>query len=289
MKKYFGLIACTISSICCLSNDSLSVCSPSGKICVKVWLEKNLKYRVYENNIPVLEPSDIDMLLQDKESIFLDNKIASFSIKKINDQIISPVPEKRKVIADHYNLLAITFKKNCKADFRVYDDGMAYRIITTFRDTITINDEIAEFRFPFSPDVYFPAIHKRDDADIFHTSYEELFTQRQMDKIGAYELAFNPVLVSPKNGPKIGITESDLEDYPGMFLSGTSSNSLKGKFAPYPLEEKLTTGDYPQPLVTRRADYIAKTKGARTFPWRVLIIADEDRDLPSNDIVYRLA
>jgi alpha-glucosidase len=59
-------------------------------------------------------------------------------------------------------------------------------------------------------------------------------------------------------------------------------------FAPYPLEEKMTGGDYPQALVTKRANYIAKTKGTRSFPWRVLIIADEDKQLPSNDLVYRL-
>ena len=74
-----------------------------------------------------------------------------------------------------------------------------------------------------------------------------------------------------------------------MFLNGTSSSALKGVFAKYPLEEKMTGGDYPQSLVTTRADYIAKTKGTRSFPWRVLIIAEEDRQLPSNDIVYRLA
>ena len=51
----------------------------------------------------------------------------------------------------------------------------------------------------------------------------------------------------------------------------------------------MTGGEYPQSIVTKRADYIAKTKGTRPFPWRVLMIADEDRQLPSNDIVYRLA
>ncbi|HEX3934450.1 MAG TPA: glycoside hydrolase family 97 catalytic domain-containing protein, partial [Puia sp.] len=142
---------------------------------------------------------------------------------------------------------------------------------------------------PDRSSVYYPGIHKRNDADIFHTSYEELFTLRKMDEIRKSELAYNPVLVALDQGGKIGITESGLEDYPGMFLAGTDGNELDGVFAPYPLEEKLTAGEYPQALVTKRADYIAVTKGNRAFPWRVLIIADEDRQLPSNDIVYRLA
>jgi len=252
-------------------------------------MEQNLKYRIYEDDKSILDPSEIGMLLKNDNNIFFKNSIASHSVKKISTQIISPVPEKRKSIADNYNLLSITFRQACKMEFRVYDDGVAYRFLTFLKDSVTINKEIAEFHFPGSPNVYFPGIHKRDDADIFHTSYEELFPLREMNKIGITELAYNPVLVSPASGPKIGITESDLEDYPGMFLSGTGLTGLRGIFAPYPLEEKMTGGDYPQALVTKRADYIARTKGTRSFPWRVLIIADEDRQLPSNDIVYRLA
>ena len=88
---------------------------------------------------------------------------------------------------------------------------------------------------------------------------------------------------------KIIITESDLEDYPGMFITGNGNNSLAGHFAPYPLEEKITEGEFPQAIVTKRADYIARTKGTRSFPWRVLLIAAADKELPANDIVYRLA
>jgi len=271
------------------STDTLSVYSPSGKICVKVWMNQNLKYRVYENGTSIILPSGIDLILKNNNSFSFDNAITSNVEKKVFNTITSPIPEKRKLIEDHYNLLSIEFKQPYTLEFKVFNDGVAYRLLTHFKDSITITNEIAEFQFPDNPSVYFPGIHKRDDADIFHTSFEEQFPLREMNKIGINEVAYNPVLVSPVLGPKIGITESDLEDYPGMFLSGTGSPVLKGIFAAYPLEEKMTEGDYPQSLVTKRAEYIAKTKGTRSFPWRILIIADEDRQLPSNDIVYRLS
>ena len=271
------------------STDTLSVYSPSGKICVKVWMNQNLKYRVYENGTSIILPSGIDLILKNNNSFSFDNAITSNVEKKVFNTITSPIPEKRKLIEDNYNLLSIEFKQPYTLEFKVFNDGVAYRLLTHFKDSITITNEIAEFQFPDNPSVYFPGIHKRDDADIFHTSFEEQFPLREMNKIGINEVAYNPVLVSPVLGPKIGITESDLEDYPGMFLSGTGSPVLKGIFAAYPLEEKMTEGDYPQSLVTKRAEYIAKTKGTRSFPWRILIIADEDRQLPSNDIVYRLS
>lgn len=288
MKKYY-LFAIFISfSFGAFCLDTLSVCSPSGKICVKVWMENTLKYRIYEYGNSILEPSQIDMVLSKNPSFSFNNIIKSHSVKKVEEVIISPIAEKRKNIKDHYNLMSILFKQPYKIEFRVYDDGVAYRFLTSFKDSILVQNEIAEFNFSGNPAAYFPAIHKRDDADIFHTSYEELYSLRKLDSIAVNEMAYTPVLVVPKSNPKIAITESDLEDYPGMFLNGTGSSALKGVFAKYPLEEKISVGDYPQALVTKRADYIAKTKGTRSFPWRVLIIADEDKQLPSNDIVYRL-
>ena len=44
-----------------------------------------------------------------------------------------------------------------------------------------------------------------------------------------------------------------------------------------------------QSLVTRRADYIAVTAGSRSYPWRIIVCTDHDRELMDNDMVYRLA
>ena len=38
-------------------------------------------------------------------------------------------------------------------------------------------------------------------------------------------------------------------------------------------------------MVTKRADYIAKTQGTSNFPWRVVIISASDKDLLNNDMV----
>jgi len=289
--KRFLLAAALLLCVCCIAKgaDTLSICSPSGKICVKVWMDKDLRYAVYENGALIVQPSEADMLLDHDRSFSGNNRITRHSTKSVNDEIISPVPEKRKKIKDTYNQLSISFSKPYNIEFRAYDDGFAYRFITSFKDSVTVLNEVAKFRFPASSAAWYPGIHKREDADIFHTSYEEQYPLRRLDSIAPAELAYTPVLVAPAACPKIAVTESDLEDYPGMFLSGTGSAELDAKFAPYPLEEKMTGGDYPESIVTKRASYIARTKGTRTYPWRVLMIADEDRQLPASDMVYRLA
>ncbi|MEJ7678382.1 MAG: glycoside hydrolase family 97 N-terminal domain-containing protein [Segetibacter sp.] len=248
------------------SGDTLQVNSPSGKIGLKVWMGKQLQYRIFYDNKTIIAPSSIDLLLDKNRSLSSNNAIKSSSIKKISEQIISPVPEKRRVIRDVYNVLSVSFKQPFKVDFRVYDDGVAYRISTMFKDSIYINNEVAEFAFPGNPSAWFPVVKKRTDADIFHTSFEEEYPLRKIDTLVDGVLGYSPILVVPESSPKIAITESDLEDYPGMFIGGTGSSTLKGVFAGYPIEEQATEELYSEIKVTKRAPYIARTYGTRSFP-----------------------
>ncbi|HVZ55437.1 MAG TPA: glycoside hydrolase family 97 protein [Chitinophagaceae bacterium] len=271
--------------------DTLRVDSPSGRIEVRLWLDSQVHYSIWYDRLPLMAPSVLGLELTDGRSMSGRSlRIRSVRRTAADDTIRVPVPEKRRLIRDRYHQLTLQFRDPFTVYFRVYDDGAAYRIGTRFRDSITIRRETARFVFPGHPSVYFPAVQKRDHADIFHTSYEENYPLRRLDSLPPGTLGYSPVLVVPADGrPRIGLTESDLLDYPGMFLAGTGSGTLEGVCAPYPLEEQSSGGLYPQWLVSRRASYIARTAGTRNLPWRVFIVAPEDRDLPGNDLVYRLA
>lgn len=71
---------------------------------------------------------------------------------------------------------------------------------------------------------------------------------------------------------KLAICESEVEDYPGLWLRGTSSRSLSGVFPPDLLKGKLERDRDIR--VTQAADYMAVTRGTRTFPWRLIAIAE---------------
>jgi alpha-glucosidase len=265
------------------------ILSPDGKIKVRVELKGQVSYSIAYENKPILLRSAINLLLGNGVNLSGKIVVQKSNISQKRSVIISPVPEKRKNIPDNYTELTILFAQPISLVFRVYNDGVAYRFLTHSKDSMIVKQEIAEFNFPDAHPVYFSEVTKRDNADIYHTSFEELYKLKPLDSISEKNMIFSPTLVAPAEGPKILITESDLEDYPGMFLTGAGNNSLKGHFAPYPLEERIAEGEFPQAIVTKRADYIARTKGDRSFPWRVLMIAANDKDLPANDIVYRLA
>lgn len=265
------------------------VLSPDGKIKVTVSATNNLYYSVSFNDREIISPSLINMTLGSGADLSGKISLAKSRERSNNTLIISPVPEKRKNIPDVYNELSVRFKQPFSVVFRVYNDGVAYKFVTHLKDSIVVKNETATFAFPENCPVYFSSVVKRENADIYHTSFEEPYQLKPIDSITQTDLIFTPLLAAPPNGPKILITESGIDDYPGMFIVGNEKNLLSGKFAPYPLEESIAEGEFPQAIVTKRAEYIARTKGSRSFPWRVLVIANEDKALPQNDLVYRLA
>jgi len=276
-----------IISLPAYSQKTITLLSPSEKIKVTLRVADSIYYSVAVNNNPIISPSSI-ALLTNTTALGLHSNVSKQVTRTVKGNIINPVPFKRKNIPDHFNEVTLNFREKFALIFRAYDDGVAYRFQTFFKDSLVVKNEIANFSFDPNTVIYFPEIQKRADVDIFHTSFEELYRKLPLKEIKDSQHAFTPVLADAGK-IKTVITESDLIDYPGMFLKGNGSNALKGNFAPYPDKEEIQGGEFKQWVVVARKNFIAKTKGTRTFPWRIVAIAENDGDLIMNDLVYRLA
>ncbi|HEX3769048.1 MAG TPA: glycoside hydrolase family 97 N-terminal domain-containing protein, partial [Puia sp.] len=263
--------------------------SPDKKILVEIKTDSVPAYSVYVDEKKILDESEIDMNLSNGRSLSTDKKTIKKNERSVREIIIAQIPVSRKYIPDEFNELSVQFSNQFTIVFRAYNDGIAYRIQTSFSDSITVLKEIAAFKFIKEAHAFAPVIGKREGQDIFHTSFEELYPYKKLDSLSEKDFMYSPVLVRTNENVWMAITESDLDDYPGMFLQGTSGNILKASFAGYPLEEQMADGEYPEMIVRKRAAYIAKTNGSRNFPWRVMLVARRDKDLPANDLVYRLA
>ena len=122
-----------------------------------------------------LDSSLIDMQLPNNIALSNNLKIKSTKTKNINEIIIAQIPVSRKNIPDVYNELTINFKNNFTVIFRAYNDGVAYRIATSFKDSIIVQNETAQFNFKNDAHAWAPIIQKREDQDVFHTSFEETY------------------------------------------------------------------------------------------------------------------
>ncbi len=197
--------------------------SPNGRIRIAVTIDKGITYSFSFDNKLILASSSIDLILKNGKALSEHASLKKAATNQVRETILPPVAEKRKVIPDNYNELSLTFKQKFTISFRAYDDGIAYRFATSIKDTLFVYNEVSEYNFPENHEVYYPEVARRDNCDEFHTSFEEPYKLKPLDSIGENNLVFSPILITPKEGPKLLITEFDIEDYPGMFMTGTGS------------------------------------------------------------------
>ncbi|WP_336515661.1 glycoside hydrolase family 97 protein [Pollutibacter soli] len=262
--------------------------SPDRTIRVSFKVDSVIRFAVDVDGKELIAPSAVALQIDGK--VYPKNVISNIKRNSVKQDIINPIPERRKIIIDHYNSISFKINPVSGLEFRAYNDGISYRWVTFFKDSIRIKDEFFELDLSDSKvPIIFQETEVRAGVDKFHTSFEDIYQRKPVDSISKESFLYTPYLVSPDSGPKILVTESDLEDYPGIFFHGSHNQILHADFAGYPNSEKVNEGEFPQAVVTGRENFIAETKGSRTFPWRVMIIARKDTVLASSDMVYRLA
>ena len=179
-------------------------------------------------------------------------------------------------------------------ELRAYHYGVAYRFISNIDGDYKIVDELAEFSFNKRDKAWIPYVNFRPDATSdyatqYETSFENTYAHTTLKDIDWRRLIFAPIVVEHKD-IKAWISEANLEDYPGMFLSNRDGDGvLDTEFAPRPKEVEQGGHNMLQGMVKSRHDYIADCHGSRTFPWRVVAMGKEDRNLAATGFVWELA
>jgi len=270
-----------IPSIALIAQSSYDLKSPDNRIEVRIRTSGQLRYDVLLRGDVLLENSTLSLDVEHKK-LGAQPKVTGEK-RRTNDQVLEPVVrQKFAKVRDHYNELRLTLDGGYAVTFRAYDQGVAYRFETTLPDKqVKIYGEEANFNFPTNFVVYYP------QEDTFYSHNERKYLPQHLSEIAPMFIATLPAVIDVGHGAKLAIAESDLSDYPGLWLAGAAPQfGLKATFPPYPLKEQQTSDrDYK---VVEAADYIAVTSGTRSFPWRVLGIADRDGDLITNQLVYLL-
>lgn len=272
-------------------NKQFHVLSPDGKMDVLIDAGATTSWSVKHENVVIIATSAISLTLGNAEVLGKDVKLVSSKAELINSSFNTPV-YKKKSVTDNCNQLTI----NCKGDYgliiRAYNDGAAYRFFTKKKGEVVIQSEQANFNFEKDYKAFIPYVRDlRAKGDLFATSFEALYDEINISQFRKDTIAFLPVLVEIGDTKKAVITESDLEDYPGMYLNINPANrqELQGVYAPYALEEKQGGYNMLNNMVIKRANYIAKVNGTRNFPWRVVVVSDNDAALANSDMVQKLA
>lgn len=258
--------------------------SPDGTLKVEISAGNELAYQVMHGNDTILSHSNIGLVLENGTIVGKTPRITGERRRKIKDNIESPFYRFKEFVATG-NELDLKLKGGFGIIFRAYNEGVAYRFYTTQSSDIIIKEEQAEFNFKEDYTAYLP--YTTNDKKPMAMAYQNVYDITPLSKAQP-KLAFLPVTVDC-GSVKLTLLESDLEAYPGMFVQSQQGKyGLKGVFAPYPAK----TDFYPwrkQEYVTETTDFISRSRGSRSYPWRVLAITKKDTDMPVNNLVYALA
>ena len=269
------------------AGKAYNVSSPDGKIKADISVGNDLSYSVTFDGKPVISESTLSMTLSNGTIWGKNPKVAKVSKKSLNTKIPSPFYRADK-LDENYNSTTINFKGGWGVEFRAYNDGIVYRFISSQKSPLIIADEEVCYNFPLDATSFVPYTKSRD-VDPYYNSFENEYEEVKLSGIDRNRLIFLPMTVDLGDNVKVTVTESDLEQFPGLYMTGCGNTSLKGSHARYPKISKQGGHNNLQMEVKERENFIAKTDGSRTFPWRVAIITDNDKNLAASNLSYLLA
>ncbi len=263
------------------AQSSYSLVSPNKQIEMKIRAGDRIQYDVLFKGTPLLQKSTFSIDI-DHNTLGLQPRVKDAKTRTYDGTLEPAVRQKFAKVRENYNELRLEMEGNYAVVFRAYNEGTAYRFETSLpQDEVKVYNEEVSLNFAGDYSAYYPL-----EESLFSHN-ERKFPLFKLKEIPPASFASLPAVVDAGNGLKVAVAESDIEDYPGLWLRGTSNNGLTATFPPYPLKEVLERDrDY---RVTETADYIAVTRGTRSYPWRLLGIAEKDGDLITNQLVWLLA
>ena len=272
-----------------------SVSSPNGRLKMSVSIGNLLKLTLYCDGKELME-APISMKLDDN-TVWGSNATFQKATRSEPYRTISTNLYTRSTVADHCNELTLSFAQGFNLVVRAYDNGCAYRFVSDKEGTYNVESENSTWTFPTGAKVTYrwsePNLGEQESLYSPLNSHGEGWyipdtTEIVRDENRPYALL--PFMVKSPNLPTLVLAESDVEDYPSMFIqNGNTDNNFKAIFPKKAKTSKVTSAWCKMTFPETRYPYIASCKGPRSFPWRIFMVADKDVDLFDNDLVYVLA
>lgn len=274
---------CCLFSVNSFAQSPILLKSPGNNLAIEINTKDSLSWKLIKGNETLLSHASAGLEVENKPYIGFNEQVKSVDRVSKSDIIYPTVAVRQRAIKDVYNELRINFRNGHAIIFRAYDNGVAYRWVTHFKDSINIKHEIVDYVFPDNNRVLWGIEENKQ----FLSHFELLFKDSTMAAFSKEQHCGLPLYVSSASGTKMLLTEADLLDYSNLFFFGTGGNKVTSGFPKVILKESLIRDRGTK--IEENADYIARTNGSRSFPWRLIMVANEDKELIENNLVFQLA
>lgn len=279
--KYIILLSLLLLAFQSKARD-YEIVSPNGEMSAIIKIDEKITWELFAKGERLTDPSPAYMIIDDM-ILGREPGPRTSSLKRVFNEIKPVVRQKSAVIQDYCNQLTINFSDGYFLVFRMYDDAFAYRWETRFENELEVSFEGFHVCLPGDYSLLFP------EEESMFTHQEREYLNLPVSEVTEDRFASMPLMIRHPSGFKMVVTEAGLRDYPGMFLSGDENDPfcLKGRFPYYPVETEQPRDRDEK--VTKTASYMARTLGTREFPWRIIAVAEEDKDLLENQVVFKLS
>jgi alpha-glucosidase len=259
-----------------VAQKKYTVSTPDQSLGVHITVSDSIYYQVMQNGQPLTGIAAL--------SFSTDQNVAGWKVSKAipgtHSGTLTPVVwQKTKMVADDYSSLRLDFSNKLSLEWRVYNNGIAWRWINNITKPYKVMNEQAALNLGTEAQAWYP------QEDDFFSHNERQYRKYKVGDITSAKLASLPVLFKTSD-TKLLLTESGLFNYAGMWVRGDGKGNIRGVFPHYPKEKKIE-GDRSEKVVSREV-FIARVEGPQQFPWRILMVAKEDTGLLTNQLPWLL-
>ncbi len=264
------------------SQNTFNLSSPDQTLKIVVETRAGLRWRLEQKGQPILSPSPVALEIEGKGNLGQQATVLRSETKTFDQVQYPAVHQKSATIREHYNELTLHCAGDWGIVFRAYNEGVAYRFFTRFKEAnATVRSETCQIQATGVKTILYP------EEDGFYSHNERIFKPYSPAGLTPGKLASLPALLQLENGSSLLLTETDLQDYPGLWLRSGENGQLNGVFPNYP-KYTIQTSDRDI-KVTDREPFLAKNRGQRNYPWRLFLVAQRDADLLVNQLPWLLA
>ena len=279
MFKLIGLIGMLLITVS-IAAKPIVVSSPDKQLQITIRIEDKVLYNVSYKGTVLIQDSYMQLVLP-IETLGANAKLTKQVIQPVSETIRPVVSLKNAAVANQYNLLTLSFKSDYAIEFRAYNNGFAYRFITSKGKELIVQNEVAHFDIPGADSIVF------SKTGGFRTGYEIPYRKLKTATLTQDSVSVLPVLLQTKKSFKILLSDADVFDYPVMFVKGNSSNAVDAVFPKVPAT--YSPENDRSLRIDKTENYIAKTSGNRSFPWRFMVVSENDKQLVDNNMVLQLS
>jgi len=268
------------------AQDSFSVSSPNGRNSVLVAIKERLEpypagrrlyYSVVRDGLEILLDSSFGLDFKNMPPLARNLAIRKHEQREIRENWRTVVGKSSEVL-NHCKELRLFLeeteapRRRFEFIVRAYDDGVAFRYYLPDQPGIKdllLTSERSEFHFPANHSVW------AGRQNSFVGAQEGEYEKVKLSDITPSNVLLLPLTIQAGASSYLAITEANLTDWAGMYLTGTGTqaNTLVTTLSPLPKE----------------AGVLIRTVAPRYSPWRVIMTGDRPGELIESNLVLNLS